>query len=84
MLFSGAKDDSVMFVSLCLCVSAGRIMWLEMERVIALSAAQQPQRLGTSLLWAFFFFAYLLDECANFTGPVKGGEGQHRAMWSMA
>lgn len=32
----------------------------------------------------FFFFAYLLDECANFTGPVKGGEGQHRAMWSMA
>lgn len=85
MLFSGAKDDSVTFVSLCLCVSAGRIMWLEMERVIALSAAQQPQRLGTSLLCGFFFFfAYLLAECANFTGPVKGGEGQLRAMWLMA
>lgn len=83
MLFSGAKDDSVMFVSLCLCVSAGRIMWLEMERVIALSAAQQPQRLGTSLLWVFFF-AYLLAEFANFTGPVKGGDGQLRAMWLMA
>lgn len=40
LLFSGAKDDSVIFVSLCLCVSVGRIIGLESERVIALSAAQ--------------------------------------------
>lgn len=44
LLFSGAKDDSVIFVSLCLCVSVGRIIGLERERVIALSAA--PNALG--------------------------------------
>lgn len=37
-----------------------------------------------STVFFFCLFAYLLAECANFTGPVKGGEGQLRAMWLMA
>lgn len=30
------------------------------------------------------FFAHLLADCANFTGPVKGGQGQYKAMWFIA
>lgn len=44
LLFHGAKDDFVIFVSLCLCVSMARkIDW---ERVIAHSVAIMPTKPG--------------------------------------
>lgn len=52
-LFSGAKGDFVIFVSLyCLCASLGRIIELESERVTALSAARNILR-GQGLVSCF-------------------------------
>lgn len=57
LLFGGAKDENVIFVSLCLFVHVGKIIGLERERVIALSAVPNPLRgLGTSLLSLLHIF----------------------------
>lgn len=73
MLFSGAKDASVVLfcVALFVCLCGQDYKTREWEGYCSFSSMKHARRLGTII--HCFFFAHLLADGANVTGPMKGG-----------
>ncbi|MEQ2303797.1 hypothetical protein AMECASPLE_020509 [Ameca splendens] len=84
LLFSGATDDSVIFVLLCLCVSVGRNIALESECYCYLSNTKHSNRVWDLRYRYFFLFAHLLVDCVIFTEPAKADTELFSTTWLIA